>query len=71
MYYEKCPEKQCTDDYTAGAERCLIERVTDHSSNDGKSHLFKHFVQTKHKTVSSEVFKVTGKGHKSQNFNVD
>ena len=46
VYYAKCPEEQCTKDYTGEAGRRLIERVKDHSDKDLKSHLFKHSMET-------------------------
>ena len=46
VYYAKCPEEQCTKDYTGETGRRLIERVKDHSDKDLKSHLFKHSMET-------------------------
>ena len=34
VYYVKCPEEQCTEDYTGETGRRLIERVKDHSGKD-------------------------------------
>ena len=47
VYYAKCPEEQCTEDYTGETGRPLIERVKDHSGKDSKSHLLKHEKETK------------------------
>ena len=41
--YVKCPEEQCTEEYTGERGRRLIERVKDHSGKDSKSHLFTVF----------------------------
>ena len=62
VYYAKCPEEQCTEDYTGETGRRLIERVKDHSGKDSKSHLFKHAMETNHKTVTLDDFKIIGKG---------
>lgn len=62
VFYVKCPEKQYTEDYTGETRKYLIELVEDHSGKDAKLHLIKHAIQTKHKTVSLEDFKITGKG---------
>ena len=67
-YYAKCPEKQCTEDYTRETGRCLIESVKDHSGKYLKSHLFKHSVETNHKTLTLNDFKIIGKGCKRSDF---
>ena len=61
VYYVKCPEEQCTEDYTG-------EHVKEHSGKDLKSHLFKHSMETNHKTVTLEDFKIIGKGYKRSKF---
>ena len=68
VYYAKCPEEQCTEDYTGETGRRLIERVKDHSGKDSKSHLFKHAKETNHKTVTLDDFKIIGKGYKRSKF---
>ena len=35
--YAKCPEEQCTEDYTGEIERRLIKSVKDNSGKDLKS----------------------------------
>ena len=54
--------KQCIEDYTAETGRHLIELVKDHSGKDAMYYLFEHAIQTKHKVVLSEDFKIIGKG---------
>ena len=68
VYYAKCPEEQCTEDYTRETGRRLIERVNDHSGNDSKYSLFKHAKETNHKTVALDDFKIIGKGYKRSTF---
>ena len=65
---KKCHEEQCTEDYTEEKGRRLIERVKDHSGKDWKSHLFKHLVETNHKTVTLDDFKIIGKGYRRSKF---
>ena len=36
VYYVKCPNEQCTEDYTGETGRRLIEHVKDHSGKDLK-----------------------------------
>ena len=45
VYYAKCPEEQCTKDYTGETGRRLIESVKYPSDKDLKSHLFKHSME--------------------------
>ena len=62
IYYAKCSEERCTEDYTGERGRRLIERVKDHSSKDLKSYLIKDSVETNHKMVTLYDFKIIGKG---------
>ena len=64
----KCPEEQCTEDYTGETGRCLIERVKDDSDKDSKSHLFKYSMEKNHKTVTLDDFKIIGKGYRRSKF---
>ena len=68
VYYAKCPVEQCTEDYTGETGRRLIERLKDHSGKDSKAHLFKHAMQTNHKTVTLDDFKIIRKGYKISKF---
>ena len=68
VYCAKCPEEQCTEDYTGETDRYLIERVKDHSGKDSKSHLFKQAMETNHKTVTLDDFKIIGKRYKRSKF---
>ena len=68
VYYRKCPEEQCTKDYTGETGRRLIERVKDRSGNDLRSNLFKYSVKTKHKIATLDDFKITGKGCERSKF---
>ena len=68
VYYERCPEEQCTEDYTGETGRRLIERVKDHSGKDSKSYLFKHSMEANHETVTLDDFKIKGKGYRRLKF---
>ena len=63
VYYAKWPKEQCAEDYTGETERRLIELVKDRSGKDIESHLFTHSVETKHKNVTLDDFKIIGKGY--------
>ena len=66
--HAKCPEQLCTEDYTGDTDRRLTERVKKHSGKNSKSHLFKHAMETNHKTVTLDDFKIIGKGYKRSKF---
>ena len=42
--------------------------MKDHSGKDSKSHLFKHAMETNHKMVTLDGFKIIGKGYKRSKF---
>ena len=42
IYYAKCPEEFCTEDYLGETGRRIIERVAGHAEKDKQSHLLKH-----------------------------
>ena len=42
VYYSKCPEQTCNEDYLGETGRRIIERSADHCSKDKQSHLLRH-----------------------------
>ena len=68
VYYVKCPESQCSEDYTGKAARRLSERVLDHKGRDAKSHLVKHAIEEGHKYPKIEDFDVIGKVYRNNTF---
>ena len=42
VYYGKCPEKSCRQDYVGESGRRVLERVKDHNIRDNSSHIFKY-----------------------------
>ena len=42
VYYGKCPNPNCKDDYKDETERRVIERELDHNKRDKKSHMLKN-----------------------------
>ena len=61
VYYVKCPE--CQEDYIGEIGRRLHERICDHSGKDSKSHMLKHSLESKHKQVSFEDFRILRNGY--------
>ena len=58
IYYVKCPEGQCSEDYTRETAQRLSERVLDHNGKDANSHLIKHAIEKCHKYPKIEDFNV-------------
>ena len=65
VYHSECPNKKCKSSYT-GQTKCRIgKRIPQHEGKDRNSHLFRHAEKTKHKRVDSHLFKIIGKGYRS------
>ena len=62
VYYARCPESQCPEDYTGETAQRLSERVLEHNGRDAKSHLVKHAIEKYGKYPKIEDFNVIGKG---------
>ena len=54
VYHVKCPDSQCSEDYTGKMARRLSERVLDHNGRYAKSHLVKHAIEKCHKDLKME-----------------
>ena len=54
VYYVKCPESQCSEDYTGETARRLSERVLDHNNRGAKCHLVKHDIKKRNKKSKIE-----------------
>ena len=52
IYYKKCPEAICTEDYLGETGCRIIERVVDHAGKDKQSHLLKHALTRNHRHVN-------------------
>ena len=60
VYYRKCPDKTCNEDYVSETDRRMEERIMDHNKRDKNSHLLKH---SQH--VWENDFKVLGNNYHS------
>ena len=59
-YYVKCPESQCSEDYTV--------RVLEHNDGDTKSHLVNHAIEKCHKYPKIEDFNIIDKSFRNNTF---
>ena len=58
VYYVKCTEPSCRDNYVGETGRRIIERIKDHSGRDHASHMVKHNIETSHTDVNTANFKI-------------
>ena len=65
VYYGKCPNPNCKDDYIGETDRRLIERVIDHNKRDKKSHMLKHSRDKLHNHVWEDDSKLLGNNYQS------
>ena len=65
VYYGKCPNHNCKDDYIGETDRRVIERVIDHNKRDKKSHMLKHSRDKLHTHVWEYDFKLFGNNYQS------
>ena len=65
VYYGKCPNENCKDDYVGETDRRSIERIIDHNKRDKKSHLLKHAQKENHTHVWEQNFKILGSNYQS------
>ena len=68
VYYVKCPDQSCNQDYLGETGRRIIERTADHSGKDKHSHLFKHACNENHKHIDLDNIKVIDSGYHNNRF---
>ena len=65
VYYGKCPNPNCKDDYRGETDRRIIDRVIDHNKLDKKSHMLKHSRDKLHTHIWEDDFKLLGNNYQS------
>ena len=60
VYFGKCPEQNCTDNYLNEYFRRIFKRIIDDGGSDQNSHLFRHAVVNGHCNASCDDFKIIG-----------
>ena len=68
VYYVKCPDQSCNQDYLGETGHRIIERTADHSDKDKHSHLFKHACNENHKHIDLDNIKVIDSGYHNNRF---
>ena len=68
IFFGKCPEKNCTNNYLGESARRISERIIDQGGRDQKSYLFRHAVVNEHRNASYDDFKLIGSGFRNNTF---
>ena len=69
IYFGKCPEQNCTNNYLGESARRISERIIDYGGRDKKSHLFfRHAVVNEHRNASYDDFKIIRSGFRNNAF---
>ena len=68
IYYSKCPEPTCNEDYLSETGRRNIKRSADYCSKDKQSHLLRHALNNNHKTVDLKDFKIIDSSYDNNRF---
>ena len=68
VYYVKCPDQSCNQNYLGKTGRRITESAADHSGKDNHSHLFKHACNENHKHVDLDNIKVIDSGYHNNRF---
>ena len=61
MNYAVCPNETCRENYIGESGRRISEHIKGHNGRDLKSHILRHLVESGHKNVSYEHFKIIAK----------
>ena len=62
VYYGKCPNQTCTEDYIGETDRRIKERIIDHNKHDKNPHILKYSWEG-HTHVWDKDFKVLGNNY--------
>ena len=65
VYYGKCPNQTCTEDYIGETGRRIKERTIHHNKRDKNSHILKSSREEGHTHVWDKDFKVLGNNYRS------
>ena len=65
VYYGKCSNEGCNNDYVGETKRHIVERIKDHNSKGNSSHLLKHSCENDHTHVWEKDFQILGNNYQS------
>ena len=52
VYFDKCPEQNCADNYLSKSSRRISKQIIDHGGRNQNSHFFRHAVVNDHCNAS-------------------
>ena len=64
VYYGKCPNQTCTEDYIGETDCRITERIIDHNKRDKYSLILKHSREGGHTHVWDKDFEVLGNNYR-------
>ena len=65
VYYSRCLDETCNEDYVGETDKRIEERIIDHNKRDKNSHLLKQSGEKNHQHVQESYFKVLGNNYRS------
>ena len=68
VYYNECPEEQCDKNYIGETGRRISERIIDHAGRDSNSYVYKHCIETGHRSPDINDFKIIGSNFRKNVF---
>ena len=71
IYFGKCPEQNCTDNYFLEFARRISKRIIDHGGRDKTSRIFRDTVVNDHRNASYDDFEIIGTGFRNSAFKRD
>ena len=66
VYYRKCTNKKCKDDYIGETGRRKVVRNKDHGGHDKQSWIFKHSSSTGHPRAKDEDFVILARNYEDR-----
>ena len=66
VYYRKCKNKRCKDDYVGETARRKTVRSKDHGGHDKKSWIYKHSSSTKHPRAKDDDFRILARNYENK-----
>ena len=60
VYRNECPEEQCNKNYIGKTWRRITERIINHAGRDSKSYVYKHYIETGHRSPDINYFEIIG-----------
>ena len=58
VYYSECSEEQCNENYNGETGRRISETIIDYAGRNSKSYVYKHCIETGHRSPYINDFKI-------------